>query len=138
MRENRRKRLYWILSMIIAASMAVGLIIYALGQNINLYYTPSQLAKEEQLKAVTIRVGGMVQEGSLKHANEGLIVSFVITDYSHDLPVIYEGVLPALFREGQGIVVQGVLKEGVLQASEVLAKHDENYMPPAIYSGTKS
>ena len=130
MRANRKKRLYWILSMMAAASMAVGLIIYALGQNINLYFTPSQLAKEGQVQDVTIRVGGMVQENSVKHEDKGLIVHFVVTDFTHTVPVVYEGVLPALFREGQGIVVQGVLKDGVLQANEVLAKHDENYMPP--------
>ena len=130
MRQNRKRRLYWVFAVLAAGGIAVSLVIYALGQNINLYFTPSQLETAELSDHRLIRVGGMVQAGSVKRAAEGLSVSFAITDMKQQLPVVYEGVLPALFREGQGIVVQGVLKNGILQASEVLAKHDENYMPP--------
>lgn len=130
MRQNRKRRLYWVFAVLAAGGIAVSLVIYALGQNINLYFTPSQLGTAELSDHRLIRVGGMVQAGSVKRAAEGLSVSFTISDMKQQLPVVYEGVLPALFREGQGIVVQGVLKNGILEASEVLAKHDENYMPP--------
>ena len=102
-------------------------------KNINLFYTPSQI-KENQLEMDKLaRVGGMVKEGSLQKSNDSLIKTFEITDFNKTLLVIYEGILPDLFSEESGVVVQGVLNsKGEFIAQEVLAKHDENYMPPEV------
>jgi len=110
-------------------SVSVGLILYAMSQNINLFYTPTQVAQGEVRAGQRIRIGGMVKEGSLVSANDSLQVRFETTDYVHAVPIEYEGILPDLFREGQGIVAEGsVDASGVFHASRVLAKHDENYM----------
>ncbi|GIT22151.1 MAG: cytochrome c-type biogenesis protein CcmE [Gammaproteobacteria bacterium] len=107
----------------------LGLILYAMSQNINLFYTPTQVAQGEVREGQRIRIGGMVKEGSVVSANDSLQVRFETTDYVHAVPIEYEGILPDLFREGQGIVAEGsVDASGVFHASRVLAKHDENYM----------
>jgi cytochrome c-type biogenesis protein CcmE len=104
-----------------------------LSENINLFFSPSEIAAGKAYPAQRIKVGGMVSEGSLDRANDSLQVSFMITDYQHDLVVHYDGILPDLFREGQGIVAQGQLQaDGAFAADQVLAKHDENYMPPEV------
>jgi len=111
----------------------VGLTMFALSQNINLFYSPTQIASGEAPHNTRIRAGGMVVDGSVVRDQQSLNVTFDITDYDQTVTVHYDGILPDLFREGQGIVAQGELdSNNVFQASEVLAKHDENYMPPEV------
>lgn len=130
---THRKRLIFIMAIIIGIGLAVGLTLYALQQNISLFYTPSQVAAGEAPVGQMIRIGGLVEENSVHHAAEGLGVEFVVTDKKHSIIVDYTGILPDLFREGQGIVVQGKMdQQGRMQATQVLAKHDENYMPPEV------
>ena len=139
MNPKRKKRLIIILSIVLGSAVAVGLTLYALNQNINLFYSPAQIASGEAPKDARIRVGGMVVKGSLKRAKDSLRVEFVLTDYAKTTSVVYTGILPDLFREGQGIIAQGKLDaNGVFQADEVLAKHDENYMPPEIKASLKA
>lgn len=133
MNAQRKQRLTLVLVIVLGASVAVGLTAYALSQNINLFYSPSEIYMGEAPKDTRIRAGGMVVEGSIRRDPTSLRVEFDITDYAHATTVEYTGILPDLFREGQGIVAQGMLAaDGRLIASEVLAKHDENYMPPEI------
>ena len=112
---------------------ATGLVIAALGENMLYFYSPSQVRAGEAPSGPSIRVGGLVVEGSVRHG-EGLAISFSLTDGAETVDVSYAGILPDLFREGQGIVASGVLEAdgGLLRAQEVLAKHDENYMPPEV------
>lgn len=133
MHPVRRKRMFMIFAIVFVVAGAIGLVMYALQQNINLFYSPSQIAGGEAPQNVQIRAGGMVVEGSVKRDSKSLKVTFEVTDFAHNVPVQYEGILPDLFREGQGIVAMGKLdNSGTLVASEVLAKHDENYMPPEV------
>jgi cytochrome c-type biogenesis protein CcmE len=133
MHPVRKKRVITISVILVVLSAAIGLVMYALSQNINLFYSPSQIAAGEAPLNVTIRAGGMVVDGSVKRDSTSLDVAFMVTDYKHSVLIEYTGILPDLFREGQGIVAQGKLDErGVLIASEVLAKHDEEYMPPEV------
>lgn len=112
-----------------ALGIAAALVLNALNSNIALYVTPSEVAAGKAPKLAAFRVGGLVKEGSLRRDN--LTVHFIITDVTHDVPVAYTGILPDLFKEGKGAVVQGKLEaNGNFVATEVLAKHDENYMPP--------
>lgn len=130
MNRKQKNRLIGIISLIIILSCAVTLILYALKQNINLFYTPTQLLQTQLNPDQTLRVGGYVKKNSVHYSTGGESVDFTITDQSHDIHVNYHGVLPSLFREGQGIVVTGKLSDThSLIASEVLAKHDEKYMP---------
>jgi cytochrome c-type biogenesis protein CcmE len=139
MNPKRKKRLIIILSIVLASSLAVGLTLYALKQNMNYFYSTSKIAQGEAPKNARIRVGGMVVKGSLKRASNSLRVEFQLTDYAKNVTVVYTGILPDLFREGQGIIAQGKLDaNGVFQADEVLAKHDENYMPPEIKDSLKN
>ncbi len=129
MKPHRRKRLGIILFIAAGLSVSVGLILYAMSQNINLFYTPTQVADGEVEAGQRIRIGGMVKEGSYVSAEDSLQVRFETTDFVNAVPILYEGILPDLFREGQGIVAEGTVDaEGVFHASRVLAKHDENYM----------
>lgn len=129
MKPHRRKKLGIIIFITAGLSLAIGLSLYALSTNIDLFFTPTQVAAGEVPAGQRIRVGGMVKEGSVQHNQNSLEVNFVTTDYSHDVSVFYSGILPDLFREGQGIVAEGAISpEGVFVASRVLAKHDENYM----------
>lgn len=133
MHPKRKKRLHLILFLVVAVGVAVGLATYSLSQNINLFQTPTQIANGEVPPGRTIRAGGLVVEGSVVRDTEGLGVTFRVTDGQAEVTIHYEGILPDLFREGQGIVSLGQLDtEGVFEASEVLAKHDENYMPPEV------
>ncbi|WP_027857808.1 cytochrome c maturation protein CcmE [Marinobacterium jannaschii] len=133
MNPKRKQRLMIVLFIVFGVGIAVGLTMYALSQNINLFYSPTQIAEGEAPEKARIRAGGMVVEGSVKRDPESLRVSFALTDYQETVDVEYTGILPDLFREGQGIVAQGSLdNRGVFQAVEVLAKHDENYMPPEV------
>jgi cytochrome c-type biogenesis protein CcmE len=129
----RKKRLYLVLAILAGVGVAVALALSALQQNINLFYTPSQIMAGEAPVDTRIRAGGMVERGSLKRAADSLTVRFVVGDGVQHVTIEYHGILPDLFREGQGIVALGKLNtEGVLMADEVLAKHDENYMPPEV------
>ena len=139
MNPKRKKRLIIILSIVLGSSLAVGLTLYALKQNVNLFYSTTQIANGEAPQDARIRVGGMVVKGSLKRATDSLRVEFTLTDYAKTVTVVFTGILPDLFREGQGIIAQGKLDaNGVFQADEVLAKHDENYMPPEIKDSLKN
>ena len=133
MKPHRQKRLAIILFIAAGLSVGIGLTLYALRQNLNMFFTPTEVAAGEIPPGREIRIGGMVKEGSVEHASDSLEVRFVATDYASDVAIRYEGILPDLFREGQGIVVEGqVDQSGILQASRVLAKHDENYMSPEV------
>lgn len=133
MHPVRRQRLLLVLFVVLFSSAAIGLMVYALSGNINLFYPPAEVAAGKAPTGQQIRVGGMVVEGSVQRSDNSLEVRFEVTDYQAAVPVVYTGILPDLFDEGQGAVAAGVLNEsGVLQASEVLAKHDENYMPPEV------
>jgi cytochrome c-type biogenesis protein CcmE len=127
--KPRHKRAAIIVGALIAIGLAVVLILNALNSNIALYVTPSEVAAGKSPTGQAFRIGGMVKDGSLRR--DGLTVHFVITDLVKDIPVAYTGILPDLFKEGKGAVIQGRLDPGgQFIASEVLAKHDENYMPP--------
>lgn len=133
MHPVRKQRLILVLFTIVAASVAIGLLAYALRQNINLFYAPSQIAAGEAPQGVRIRVGGMVVDQSVARASDSLDVSFLLTDGPHQVRVFYSGILPDLFAEGEAAVAAGVLgPDGNLKASEVLAKHDEKYTPPEV------
>lgn len=133
MNPKRKQRLILIGFLLTGFSVVVGLTLYALSENINLFYSPTQIAAGEAPEGARIRAGGMVLEGSVERDKESLAVTFVLTDYQATVPVTFQGILPDLFREGQGIVALGrVDSEGMLVADEVLAKHDENYMPPEV------
>ncbi len=129
MKVHRQKRLGIILFIAAGLSISIALAAYALRQNISLFYTPTQVAEGEVPTGQHFRIGGMVKAGSFQSAQDSLRVEFVTTDYVSDVPIHYEGILPDLFREGQGLVAEGAMDAaGVFQASRVLAKHDENYM----------
>lgn len=127
--KPRYKRALFIIAALAVIAVAAVLILNALNSNIALYVTPSEVAAGKAPRDQAFRIGGMVKDGSLKR--DGLTVHFVITDLVKDIPVAYTGILPDLFKEGKGAVVQGRINaNGEFIASEVLAKHDENYMPP--------
>ncbi len=129
MKPHRRKKLGIIIFIAVGLGLAVGLTAYALRQNINMFYTPTQVAQGEVMSGVNFRIGGMVKEGSIVEAQDSLKVDFVTTDYASEVLIRYDGILPDLFREGQGIVAEGQIDaNGVFMASKVVAKHDENYM----------
>ncbi len=130
MRAKRRQRLYLVILLLIGLSAAVGLTLMALKQNINLFFTPTQISAGEAPQGVAFRIGGMVLDDSVQRNENNLEVTFAITDTAVSVPVSYTGILPDLFREGQGIVALGRLEGKTFVASEVLAKHDENYMAP--------
>ena len=133
MHPIRKQRLYIVLFIVLGASLAAALIFVAISENMNLFYPPSEIAAGKAPVGKRIRVGGMVVEGSVKRASDSLKIEFDITDYEEKTPVVYVGILPDLFSEGDGVVASGVLDaQGVFQAEEVLAKHDENYMPPEV------
>ena len=125
----RQKRFAWITSGLAALALVAGLLLYALNSNIVFFYTPTQVSQGEAPSSRAFRIGGLVEPGSLKR--DGTQVEFVVTDGKHQITVGYVGTLPDLFREGKGVVAQGRLDDaGHFTATEVLAKHDENYMPP--------
>jgi cytochrome c-type biogenesis protein CcmE len=126
--KPRQKRLALALGGVAAVGAIVALVLNAFQSNLVFFYSPTQVAAQEAPKGRTFRVGGLVQEGSVRR--EGTKVNFVITDTAQTVRVRYEGILPDLFKEGKGVVAQGQLQGGEFVAREVLAKHDENYMPP--------
>ena len=127
--KPRTKRLIAILGGLAVLGVATALVLRAFDENLVFFFTPTQVAANAAPKGRLFRIGGMVEKGSVKR--DGVEVRFVVTDTAKTIPVVYRGPLPDLFREGKGVVAQGVLNpDGVFQAREVLAKHDENYMPP--------
>lgn len=134
MKKHRRTRLLQAGALVVLAAGAVSFALLALNENINLFYSPAQLLAGEAPTGRMIRAGGMVVPGSVERSPGGLAVQFTISDLmSSEVPVVYEGILPDLFREGQGVVARGRLgDDGFFAAEEVLAKHDENYMPPEV------
>lgn len=129
--KPRHKRLAMIAGGVAALGVAAALVLSAFEKNLVFFFTPSQVAANEAPQGRTFRIGGLVEPGSVKRQADGVTVRFVVTDTAKSIPVAYRGILPDLFREGKGVVTQGRLgPDGVFQASEVLAKHDENYMPP--------
>ena len=138
MHPLRKQRLYVVLSLFLGTSLAVLLVFQGLSKNINLFYSPSEILEEQVQTGTEIRVGGMVKMGSVYRETNSLKVSFEITDYQEDLVIEYEGMLPDLFSEEAGVVLRGTINnEGVFVAYEVLAKHDENYMPPEVIKTLK-
>jgi cytochrome c-type biogenesis protein CcmE len=127
--KPRHKRLIMVLAGLATAGVAVTLVVSAFRSNLVFFFTPSQIAADEAPRNRSFRIGGLVQTGSVHR--DGTTVQFIVTDTAKSVPVAYVGILPDLFREGKGVVAQGRLEsDGVFHASEVLAKHDENYMPP--------
>ena len=129
--KPRHKRFALIGAGLAALAIATVLVLNAFRSNLVFFFTPSQIAANEAPVGRTFRIGGMVEEGSLRRDTDGLTVHFTVTDTAKTIPVVYKGILPDLFKEGKGVVAQGKLgQDGQFTASEVLAKHDENYMPP--------
>ena len=127
--KPRQRRLAAIALGVVALGAVTALVLSAFEQNLVFFFTPSEVAANKAPQGKTFRIGGMVEKGSVKR--EGVEVRFVVTDTAKTIPVVYRGPLPDLFREGKGVVAQGTIgADGVFQAREVLAKHDENYMPP--------
>jgi cytochrome c-type biogenesis protein CcmE len=134
---RKGKRLVLIGGALAALALAVGLVLFALRDNIVFFYTPSELAQRQLAPGARLRIGGLVKEGAVTRG-EGRSVAFVVTDRTSDLSVTYTGLLPDLFREGQGVVVDGTLApDGVFRADSVLAKHDERYMPREVADALK-
>ena len=139
MKSHRRNRLLMVALIVASSGVAVALALVALNQNVNLFYAPAQIVAGEAPVDTVIRAGGMVKDGSVIRSEEDLNVQFVISDLdAAEVTIQYNGILPDLFREGQGVIARGVLQaDGVLVAEEVLAKHDENYMPPEVADALK-
>jgi cytochrome c-type biogenesis protein CcmE len=132
---RKKKRLTLIIAAMAVLGTALGLVLYALRDNIVFFYGPSEVVAKNLPPGTRIRIGGLVKKGSL--ARDGQTVHFDVTDGRHDIAVTYDGALPDLFREGQGVVAEGVVSTGGLDASEVLAKHDERYMPREVVDALK-
>ena len=134
----KKRRLYLVLGGMSSLGLAVCLVIFAFQDNLVFFYSPTEIAKERVSSDQRIRVGGLVEEGSVIFEGDGLTTRFRITDLSQTLSITYTGILPSLFREGQGVIVQGYLQNSTnFVADEVLAKHDENYMPPEVAEALK-
>jgi cytochrome c-type biogenesis protein CcmE len=129
--KRRHKRIAFILVGLAGLGVAAYLVANAFRNNLVFFFSPTQVAAKEAPINRTFRIGGLVQEGTLKRDSDGLTVRFIVTDTAANVPVVYKGILPDLFKEGRGCVAQGKIgADGVFQADQVLAKHDENYMPP--------
>ena len=129
--KPRTRRALWIVGGLAALGIAAGLVLNAFQSNLVFFLTPTQVAANEAPRDRPFRIGGLVENGSVKREKDALTVRFNVTDTAKTIPVVYTGILPDLFREGKGVVAQGRIgPDGTFRASEVLAKHDENYMPP--------
>ncbi|MGB3288634.1 MAG: cytochrome c maturation protein CcmE [Burkholderiaceae bacterium] len=129
--KNRHKRIALIVGGVAALGVATALVLNAFQSNLVFFFTPTQVSAGEAPKERSFRIGGIVETGSVQRQSDGLTVKFTVTDTAKTIPVTYTGILPDLFREGKGVVAQGRLEpDGLFRAEEVLAKHDENYMPP--------
>lgn len=126
--KTRHKRIMIAVGALVVLGTATALVLNAFNSNLVFFYSPTQVAAKEAPTGRTFRLGGMVEAGSVRR--DGVNVHFVVTDTVKSVPVQYQGILPDLFKEGKGVVAQGQLKDGHFEAREVLAKHDENYMPP--------
>ena len=136
--KPRTKRAIWIAAGIAALGVATTLVLNAFQSNMVFYITPTQVAANEVPKDRPFRMGGLVESGSLVRDKDALTVRFKVTDTARTIPVVYTGILPDLFREGKGVIAQGrVGADGIFHATEILAKHDENYMPPAAADAVK-
>ena len=136
--KPRTRRALWIVAGVAALGVATALVLNAFQSNMVFYLTPTQVATNEAPRDRAFRVGGLVEEGSLVREKDALTVRFKVTDTARTIPVVYTGILPDLFKEGKGVIAQGrVGADGVFRATEVLAKHDENYMPPAAADAVK-
>lgn len=134
MNKIHKRRIYYVCLFAAGLALAASLILYALKQNINVFLTPTQLTAAQLKPDYHLRLGGIVKQGTIVRDHESLGVHFTITDLKHDVPVRYTGVLPDLFREGKGVIAEGYIdKSGTFNATEILAKHDENYMPKKVY-----
>lgn len=132
----KRRRLWMLVGSLAVLGVAAALVLTALNDNIVFFYSPTQLAEKKPGPAQRLRIGGLVEQGSVQ--KQGQEVRFVVTDMAKTVPVVYRGLLPDLFREGQGVIAEGTLgADGVFVAREVLAKHDENYMPPEVAKALK-
>lgn len=132
MTPTRKKRALIVLTLIAGVGAATAVAVMSLNDNMMFFISPSEVHTQELTPDRQFRLGGVVVDGSVEHASEGLQVQFSLTDGAYDVPVVFNGILPDLFREGQGIVAHGFLRDGRFEAHEVLAKHDENYMPPEV------
>jgi cytochrome c-type biogenesis protein CcmE len=133
MHPKRKQRLFLVLFIVVFTSAAIGLMLFALRENINLFYPPSKIVNGEVPLNTVIRAGGCVVPGSVQRAKTNLDVAFMITDGNAEVEVLYNGILPDLFSEGEAAVVSGKVNERrVIEATQVLAKHDETYMPPEV------
>ncbi|HFE32722.1 MAG TPA: cytochrome c maturation protein CcmE [Gammaproteobacteria bacterium] len=130
--KTRHKRMAFILAGLAGLAVAATLVLNALNSNLALYISPTDVLAGNAPKDQTFRLGGMVVEESLEREDDGLTVHFKVTDSANTIPVVFTGILPDLFEEGQGVVAQGKMRGNVFAATEVLAKHDENYMPPQV------
>ncbi len=131
--KRKHRRLVFVVTGLVLLGAAAGLVLVAFEDSLVFFYSPTDLTEKDIPEDRRFRIGGLVEEGSVKRLADGLTVSFRVTDLSKTVPVIYKGVLPDLFREGQGVVAEGYLDaSGVFTAEAVLAKHDENYMPPEV------
>ncbi len=129
--KKRHKRIAFIVASLAALGLAAWLVLGAFRQNLVFFFSPTQVAAKEAPVNKTFRIGGLVENGSLKRENDGLTIRFTVTDTANTIPVVYKGILPDLFKEGRGCVAQGrVGSDGVFYADQIMAKHDENYMPP--------
>lgn len=139
MTPARKRKMGMIVFVLCVIAICTGLILYALSQNINLFYTPTQIASGQVPRLQAMHVGGMVEKGSIVRDPNGLDVQFKITDFETRVTVFYTGILPDLFRDGQGVVVEGaVIDAQHVRATRVLAKHDANYMPPEVRAALKN
>jgi len=134
--KPKHKRLTFVVIAVGLLGAAVGLILIAFQENIVFFFTPTEVLERKLPPGQRVRMGGLVEEGSVERPG-GARVNFRVTDLANTVPVAYVGLLPDLFREGQGVVVEGYVENGVLRAEEVLAKHDENYMPPEVAKALK-
>ena len=129
--KPRHKKLVIIFVSVAALGLSAKLVLDAFQSNLVFFFSPTQVAANEAPRGKSFRIGGLVEKGSVKRQSDGITVNFVVTDTAKVIPVVYTGILPDLFKEGKGVVAQGKLSaDGVVRADEVLAKHDENYMPP--------
>ena len=129
--KKRHKRIVFIVCSLAALGLATWLVLGAFRNNLVFFFSPTQIATREAPVGRTFRIGGLVQDGSLKRDSDGLTIRFTVTDTANTIPVVYKGILPDLFKEGRGCVAQGrVGADGVFYADQIMAKHDENYMPP--------
>lgn len=136
--KRKHRRLSLIAVAMLALAGAAALVLTAFEDNIVFFYSPTEIAKKTDIGPQRrLRIGGLVEEGSIKKEADGLTTKFVVTDLTATLDVTFKGILPDLFREGQGVVAEGYLVDGVFRAEDVLAKHDENYMPPEVAEALK-